>query len=344
MKAKFQTRLSDRDTRTNLAEVSPLATPYVLIVDPSSKCNFKCRFCPTGHPRLIKETGRYQGSMSLSNFEKIINDLSDFPDPIKVLRLYKEGEPLLNKNIGKFIAYARESSKVLSVDTTTNGVLLTPRMSEQLISAGINQINISVNGIRDEHFSDLVHTKVNFSRYLENIKYLFSIKGDCIIYIKAIHENLSEVEREIFLDLFGNYSDRIFFEHLFPNWPGFDDKSIPRDGNISLYGGPVKERLICPYIFYSITVNSDATVSLCIQDWQRKLIVGDLKTQSLRDIWMGASMKMHRILHLQGNRKENPICGNCGVMKFSTYDDIDHGANQILKRLSNNDYVMPTAK
>ena len=92
--------------------VIPLATPFIVFVDPASSCNFKCTFCPTGHRDMIAETGRFQGVMKLEVFQKIIDDLGEFEKPIKVLRMYKDGEPFLNKRMADMVAYARKSGHV----------------------------------------------------------------------------------------------------------------------------------------------------------------------------------------------------------------------------------------
>jgi len=333
MKAKFSSRLAESKDRTALGEIAPLGTPFVLIVDPSSQCNFRCRFCPTGHPDIIKTTGRYQGSMLLDAFYKIIDDLEYFPDPIKVLRLYKEGEPLMNKDFAKMVAYARRSDKVIRIDTTTNGALLTPENSEKIIDAGIDQINVSVNGVSDDHFVMISRARVNFNEFVRNIRYLYSIRGGCVLYVKAIKENLSENDQKRFVDIFGDIADRIFFEHLFPNWPCFEDEIIPKNSSCALYGGPVKEQVVCPYIFYCMTVNSDGSVSLCVQDWAHRLIVGDINQQSLVDIWRGKSINKYRNQHLAGRRIDNSVCAECGVMSYSLYDDIDTRASEIRERL-----------
>ena len=331
MKAKFRNRLVDQ--RVELGDMAPLGTPFVLIVDPASQCNFKCRFCPTGDLELIKATGRYQGSMAFETFTKIIDDLQAFREPLRVLRLYKEGEPLMNKRFADMVAYARGSDKVLRIDTTTNGVLLLPKTSEKIIEAGIDQINISVNGVRDEQFVELVRTKVNFQKYVENIKYLYSIKGKCEIYIKAIQENLTEDDQKRFLDTFGDYADRIFFEHLFANWPEFDSDIIPKNGAVGHYGDEVVEKSVCPYIFYSTTINSDGTVSLCVQDWARKLVVGDVNTESVKDIWLGRRLDEHRIAHLSGCRKDNATCAQCQSPSFAAPDNLDDKAGEIKERM-----------
>ena len=95
MKAEFKPRIN-LEGRTPLETVIPLHTPYVVFVDPASACNFNCKFCPTGHRDLIDDTGRYQGVMKLDVFKKVIDDLQEFDRPIKVLRMYKDGEPFLN--------------------------------------------------------------------------------------------------------------------------------------------------------------------------------------------------------------------------------------------------------
>ena len=84
MKARLEPRINLQG-RTALETVIPLATPFIVFVDPASACNFKCTFCPTGHRDLIAETGRFQGAMKFEVFQKIIDDLAEFDRPLKVL-------------------------------------------------------------------------------------------------------------------------------------------------------------------------------------------------------------------------------------------------------------------
>src|SRR5690349_3556106 len=142
MKARLEPR-KNMTGRTALETVIPLATPFVVFADPASSCNFKCTFCPTGHRDMIAETGRYQGIMKFEVFQKVIDDLVEFDKPIKVLRLYKDGEPFLNKRLADMIAYAKASGRVDYIDTTTNGTLITPERMAPVLAAGIDKINIS---------------------------------------------------------------------------------------------------------------------------------------------------------------------------------------------------------
>lgn len=89
--------------------------------------------------------------------------------------------------------------------------LLHLKSIKKLITSGISQINISVNGVSDERILHYTRTKVDFKKYVENIKDLYNRKEGCEIYIKAIKQNLTEDEQKIFFDIFGNISDRSFF-------------------------------------------------------------------------------------------------------------------------------------
>jgi len=87
-------------------------------------------------------------------YKQIIDSLCEFPDPIRVIRLYKEGEPLVNPRFADMVRYAKESPYVQRVDTTTNGSLLTPERSLAIIDAGLDRINISVEGINEAQYLD----------------------------------------------------------------------------------------------------------------------------------------------------------------------------------------------
>lgn len=328
MKAAIGTRKSEN--RTNIGDVTPLATPYVVFVDPSSACNFKCTFCPTGDLKLMQDIKRYQGVLKFADFEKIIKDLSDFPDPIKVLRMYKDGEPLLNKNFSKMVKLAKDSGAVGMVDTTTNGALLNSKISEDVIASGIDLINISVDGIDEKTFLEFTQVKVEMDKFVNNIKYLHSIKGDCKLVIKTTSEIIGENNKENFYEIFGNYCDKIFIENTSPCWPDFDvEERMGITISQGLYGNEIIEQTACPYLFYSLSVNSDMKVSACFVDWSRDLIIGDARKNSLKDIWSSQEMNGHRLAHLSGKRKHHPVCGNCGQISHCGPDSIEGDLKKI---------------
>jgi len=335
MEAKIKTRKFEK--RTKLFEVIPLPTPYVIFIDPSSACNFKCTFCPTGDRDLIKSIGRFQGGLKLKDFEKLIHDLDFFENSIKVLRLYKDGEPFVNKNFEEMVALARASNKIQRIDTTTNGALLTPLRAEKVINAGIDLINISIDGLDSEQIFRFTGAKIDYSKFLKNINYLYQIRGDCEIVIKTTKEIIGSSREQEFYDTFGNFCNKIFVENTAPCWPDFDvEERMEIKITEGLYGNDITETIACPYLFYSMSVNSDMQVSACFVDWSRKLIIGDARKSSLKDIWNGPEMNTHRYEHVKGNRSRHAVCGSCGQLSHCGPDSIDEYLPLIKKSLENN--------
>lgn len=338
MKAKIKPRI-ELENRTKLEEVVPLEAPFLVFLDPADLCNFQCKFCPTGNRTLIKNINRNSGLMNFDLFKKIIDDLGEFEKPIKALRLYKDGEPLLNPRFADMIRYAKKSGCALQVDTTTNASLLNPEKNLELIEAGLDRIYISLEGLSAESYQEFAGYKLNFEKFVDNIRHFYEHRKDCLVLIKIVGDFLSEEEKNRFFHIFGDIADRIFVEHVAPCWPAFEMQDIVPNADVGIYGQEIKEVEVCPYIFYSLSVNSDGKASLCFLDWSRKLIVGDLTKESFKSIWQSETLFEYRKMNLLKRRKDHPICAACGQLSHCLPDDIDPYAEMLLQRLESSRFV-----
>ncbi len=333
MNAKFEPRIT-LEGRTPLQDVIPLATPFILFLDPSSRCNFKCTFCPTGNKDILNNTGRHTGMLKMDVFTKIIDDLKGFENPLKVLRLYKDGEPFLNPHLADMVAYAKKSGNVQFIDTTTNGSLLTPERVMPVIEAGIDQINISLDGMSDEQFLKFTRTKVDFNKFVENIKYLYEHRGSCKILIKTVNELLNDETRQLFLDTFSPIVDKIFIENVAPCWPDFGVEELMNvEITQGIYGQEIGDVDACPYVFYQIAINPDGRASLCFLDWGHDYIVGDANTQSLKEIWESDKVFDYQVGFLKGERKSIEFCKDCNQLSHCMPDNIDPYKEELLAKL-----------
>ena len=285
MNAEFKPRI-DTANRTRLETVIPLQTPFIINIDPADICNFQCKFCPTGDRELMKSIpGRNHGLMDWNLYTKIIDDIATFENRVKVIRLYKDGEPLLNPRFADMVRYAKESGCCDRVDTTTNASLLTREISDQIISAGLDRINISIEGVSEEQYKSFSNYSIHYNNLIDNIRYLYENKTNLEMIVKVNGDILSEIEKQKFLDTFGNITDGIYIESIMDCWPTFEQSKVSVNENRGIYGQEIKEVLTCPYVFYSFAINSDGTVSLCFLDWHRKLRMGDAKRESLKESW-----------------------------------------------------------
>ena len=329
--AKVKPRI-DTEGRTRLETVIPLPVPLVIFCDPSSLCNFQCKFCPTGDRNLIRKV-RPNQLMDFNLYKKVVNDILQFEKPIKVLRLYKDGEPLLNPKFADMIKYAKDKGCAERIDTTTNASLLSPRKNIEIIEAGLDRINISVEGISKEQYHSFARYRINFEKFVENIAHFYEHRKQCEVIIKINGDLISKEDVEAFFEIFQNIADGIYVEHVMQCWPLYELKEVKVNEQVGIYGQPIREVEVCPYVFYSISVNAEGTVSLCFLDWNRQLLIGDVRQKSLLDIWHGEELLKYQKMFLKKQRKNHPICSTCGQLSHGMPDNIDDYAEALLKKL-----------
>jgi sulfatase maturation enzyme AslB (radical SAM superfamily) len=323
MTAEWKPR-GEIETRIPLQDVIPLSTPLVLQIEPTNKCNLRCWFCPVNNDTTID-----RGQIKIKTYTKIIEDLKDFDKKIKCLHLYGNGEPLLNRALPDLIHIAKQSGCIDSVDTTTNGILLTNDYVDELIEAGLDKISISVNGLSDHQYYKNCHANVDFEQFFNRLEYLYSHRKNCKVYIKSINELYTVEMRKEFVDLFSPISDCIYLENLTNPWSDFPINASGKGA----FSDTIVNKLVCPSIFYTMVINWDGTISLCCTDWKNQLIIGDANVQSLNNIWRSAALYSYQVIHLAGKRSELSVCNGCNQINQCTNDNIDEYRNQILRRM-----------
>ena len=111
-----------------------------LIIEPTTRCNFHCKFCCG---RSLK-----QGDMSLEKFVSIVDIFKD----LKYIHLQGEGEPFLNPSFFDMVKYAND--KCIKISTISNGSLLTPEIVNKIINTKIESIYISIEWPDKDNFSE----------------------------------------------------------------------------------------------------------------------------------------------------------------------------------------------
>jgi|WetSurMetagenome_2_1015567.scaffolds.fasta_scaffold00534_22 radical SAM protein with 4Fe4S-binding SPASM domain len=316
--------------RISLIPQLPLSTPFVINVDPSSVCNFQCKFCfHSNNEKIIKK-----GIMPWHIYKDIIYDIKQFDKKLKTLRLYAFGEPLLNPHFSDMIRYAKNNDVSETIDTTTNGSKLNPKLNLDIIDAGIDRINISVEGVNAHQYKDFSNYDIDFKKYVENIKHLYENKKQCTIFIKINGDIISEEDKNTFLEIFSPISDGIAIENVMSCWYDFKMELMPNK-NVGVYGQPLKEVQVCPYIFYNLSINYNGMVSACFLDWNQKIIIGNILTESIKNIWNGQRLQTMRLLMLQKLRHTIPICASCNQLIAGQPENLDDDAEELLKRYEN---------
>lgn len=326
--------------RKKLAEVIPLAAPFTVYIEQTKYCNFKCFYCI--HSTRDEADGEFRAlghrmqHMDEVFFEKIIRELKEFPqDGIKRIVFSGLGEPLMNPRLPDYVRMVIEAGIAGRVEVITNGLLLTPEKSRALVAAGITNINISVQGLDAAGYEETCGIRIDFERYLENLKYLYEHKGNVQIYIKAIDATLGTKENEEkFFEIFSPFADRIYIEHLVVMQQQMDGLREIVDGTKNFYGEELDvNRKVCAQSFYFMQIGCEGDIFPCpVPGLGKNLSMGNAKEHTLTEIWNGSRRRGFLRKMLKKEKDQIPDCATCTCFNAinNPMEQLDDDAERLL--------------
>ena len=123
--------------------------PLFVSVEPAAVCQLRCPECPVGLRNLETSKSRdLERTMSLEIWSRV---LSEIRNTALIVQFYFQGEPLLNMDLPRMIREAHEAG--LYTIVSTNAQAMTPEMAQALVSAGLDRIIISMDGLTQESYS-----------------------------------------------------------------------------------------------------------------------------------------------------------------------------------------------
>lgn len=328
MKAINLTNKNPGGKREKLIDKLPLSTPYVVQLFPIYSCNFKCSYCGVFNR---KKKDRFfitdKEIMDFSLFHKCIIDMKYFPEKIKTLRFVGVGEPLLHKQIVQMLQYSYFADVSNNIELITNGSLLTKEMSDKLLEVDcIDRIVISVQGLNSKSYREISGVKLDFDKFVDNIKYFYEHKNKTHVYIKIANIALNnKKDEERFYDIFGNICDSIGIEHVVDIHTGTNIEYKNKD--ISQFGEKVKDINICPLPFYFMEIRPDGNCIPCY-NFEPPISFYNAKKESMVDIWNNNAFRQMMIL---ARRKNIPICNTCTMSQYRYHkeDDLDNSIKKL---------------
>jgi LPS sulfotransferase NodH/MoaA/NifB/PqqE/SkfB family radical SAM enzyme len=135
-------------------------------VDTTSVCNLRCTMCS------LERDYPEKGVMSLETFRR----LEDALPSLRHLSLSLNAEPLLNRHLVEMVAIAKRASQGrVATSFATNGTLLDERCATALIEAGLDALEISLDGTTREVF-EAIRVGASFDLIVANIARIAVLK------------------------------------------------------------------------------------------------------------------------------------------------------------------------
>jgi len=273
--------------------------PLIVQIQTSNKCNAACTFCPYPYTEGEK---KFQ-IMEWVLYKRIIDECSK-QDVEQILPFFLN-EPLLNKDLVKYINYAKEKNSNSLVKIFTNGSLLTKKVAKELLDSEIDEIIFSFNGSTKEEYEETMKN-LDFEKTKERITNFIKLRGERKKPEIAIHM-LKIGLSDISLNRIGDYWNRLGVSvHIL--------KYENRAGNVADYDiispGNV-QKIPCGRLMNQIYILVNGDVILCCADWKHEVILGNVKENTISEVWNGEKRLEYVKAHLQGGYNELKLCDVC---------------------------------
>lgn len=317
----------------NYRVIKSINSPTVLLIETTNNCNLRCSICPR------REMTRKIVDMPFWLFKKIIDETKNYT---RFIWLHHIGEPLIDPLLEKRIVYCKKNN--IGVGISTNATLLTKKKSEMLFRSGLDKIIICIDGVKKETY-EKIRRNGNFEKTVNNIKTFLKMKEKTVnnnLYtmMQVIYMNETKEQIKAFKEIWGKYDvDEIVVKN-FNTWGsqvgGIKELSKSEFGYFK--ERHTKYRIPCYYLWHSLVVLSDGRVVPCCREYDAKIVLGDIKNQSLGDIWNGKSLQRLRREHLEG-KFNNDVCDHCieypdiqPTKLLFTFNNIKRGIRHIIRK------------
>lgn len=324
--------------RQQLGKVLPLSSPYMVILDASEACNFRCNYC--FRASLDENNKNYAAKGELMTWETFVRSvdlLNEFPEKIKKISLSNHGEPLCNRKLPDMVRYIKKNIPSCVVEIHTNASLLDEEYILDLADSNIDKVIVSLQGLTSRHYLMNCGVNLDYEDLVKNIGFFYTSKKDTTIYVKIGDVLLETGQEKLFYDTFLGISDQVYIESIVPLWKSmnFNQFASEENENINKFRKKIPYLSCCSLVFYTMLVAPNGTVYHCTQP-ETSFELGNVNTSSLLQCWNGHLRVDFLKKMLHEGRKEIADCADCYIAQNSIMSDediIDHFRDEILHRL-----------
>ncbi len=121
--------------------------PRQLYIEVTNHCNSLCVSCPLTFDHFLPFEPKHH--LTWEDFRRIV----DQAPVLERVVLHGIGEPLLNKDLPRFIAHLKERGAYVLFNS--NGVLLDEKRGDALVAAGLDELRVSLDGVTPELYAKL---------------------------------------------------------------------------------------------------------------------------------------------------------------------------------------------
>ncbi len=289
--------------------------PVSISFEPTTSCNLRCPECPSG----LRSFTRPTGMLNQDFFQQTIDDV--YKDLLYLI-FYFQGEPYLNPAFLEMVKYA--ASKKIYTATSTNAHYLNDTYAKRTVESGLDRLIISIDGTTQDVYQQyrvggkldkVLEGAGNIVKWKKQLKSSTPFVVFQFLVVKPNEHQINEVRRlakEIGVDDVWLKTAQVYDYENDPNQliTSIDKYSRYRKDKNGI--NQVKNKLSnhCWKLWHANVITWDGIVVPCCFDKDAMHHLGNLKTQSFKEVWHNENYRQFRKDIMQ-SRRNIDICSNC---------------------------------
>ena len=276
--------------------------PPILQIQTQSGCNAACAFCPNKKTLTTLTHGRMDGAL----FRKIVDEAVQH-DPERISP-YLMNEPLLDPDLPERIRYiASKKRPCTEISINTNASRLEGDLARELLRCGLDSLHISFHGISKESYEASMRG-LNFDENLQRVNDFLALWRAAPpprmgVHVTMVHSKLIEPEIPRIKAYWAERGVKAAIRPL-------GNRAHIAVEQSNLNPGAWVPFTACKELIHQAFILYTGEALLCCVDWERSTVMGDLRTQTLSEIWNGEKYLDIRRRYFSGNI-QGTLCGNC---------------------------------
>lgn len=278
--------------------------PDHVYVELTNICNARCTICATPTMKRKRQT------MSMELFRKIVDECGR--QRAKKILPFLHGESLLVPNVADYFRYIRRAAPRTHVNLTTNGSKLSHELSETFLAEDLlDSLIVSIDGGNRETF-ERIRLGLRYDEVRANVLHF-------ILRRNALGKSTPQVSIAM-VTVEGNKHTR---QQLKQQWKEADRVSFSVyfnwAGKLENKGRPNHKGNFCERIYHYMTILADGRVAMCCFDSEAEYSVGDIRRDSIYDVWHSEAFDQKRRWLYERNFEKQRLCGNCDYINHPSW-------------------------
>lgn len=285
--------------------------PNVILLDNISACNLSCSMCDHHNIRNYRKVEK----MPIELYKKIIDEIAIENPSARIWEIFF-GDPFLCNDMPERIAYAKTKG-CKDVVLNTNGVLMTEGQAEAYINAGLDAIYVGIDAASEQIYNK-IRVGGDFEKAVKNVQNYKSIldrigTSNQKIFVQFVVSDVNENEVETFKNFWTKEGVNVKIRPKI-SWAGLiEADNLEKNENVA--------RKPCYWLMQTMNICADGRVALCSVDLHCRVACGNVKENSIKELWQNGDLKRYRKMHLSSEYSQLPdMCKECSDWQ-SAYSD-----------------------